>query len=839
VRSLLSDLLPGLWVAALAGLLAGALRRWFDPIPRRCWIFWGAALLVLFGAALFGGRVLLPLGYLVRVPPFTGLWDARDGPPPGDLLQSDLVLQITPWLVRVREAFAAGEWPLWNHLAGAGEPLLGNPQTQVLQPLVWLAFPFSAAAGTGVTAALRVLTALVFTFLFLRRQGLSELPALGSSLAYGLGAGLLLWLNWPMGNSPALLPLVLYGVALVDERGLRRDQALLAAAVAALLCAGHPETILHIALLAGALALARLRTHCPGKRRRVLLAWAAAAAVGAGLTAPALLPAAAFLPQTLRVSILEQQREQRARDVSLAVLDERLLPIAAPNAFGSNRFGSYWGESNANEDAGAFVGTIALLAAVLAAVAGGRRRLPQERLALLATLVALLVLARPPGLPRLLTALPVLRDSLTLHHRLLLTLGFCLAWLAGCTWERWIESGMDDGRARRRIALSALGLAVLLIWAYAAHPAPAGRPPLAGLRELWLLLQLAALAAGALLLSLRLGKRRALAGGLLAVCVGAELLIFHVPLNPPVPARLFYPVVPPVAFLRAHLGAWYRMSGLGPALRANVPSVYGLADPRTSNPTKPAAFAAATVSINRFPSRATDGFAEPFDHLYPLLGVQYLMTAPDVDLPRPWRLAFADAGARVWEHPRPIERLFLPRATVGCPGGTPWADCLRLVGSFRNQAVLTAGDAVPPGTPPETGTEWRAADPHASRLDLLELHPAWLRARVFLAEPRLLATSIYQEGGWRVLLAGRPQPMIQADGPFAAAWLPAGAGDLELIYRPRGFVAGMLLAALALTAAAVLWTPPPGRGRKHSAAPGPGPTPGPSRLPSPAVPTPR
>src|SRR4029077_3906183 len=102
-------LLPGVWVAALAALLALVLRRGFDPVPRRCWAVWSGVLLVLFGPALFGGRVLLPLGYLTQFPPFRGIWP---GEAPGNLLQSDLVLQIAPWLVRVRAAYAAGEWPL-------------------------------------------------------------------------------------------------------------------------------------------------------------------------------------------------------------------------------------------------------------------------------------------------------------------------------------------------------------------------------------------------------------------------------------------------------------------------------------------------------------------------------------------------------------------------------------------------------------------------------------------------------------------------------------------------------------------------------------------------------
>jgi hypothetical protein len=43
-----------------------------------------------------------------------------------------------------------------------------------------------------------------------------------------------------------------------------------------------------------------------------------------------------------------------------------------------------------------------------------------------------------------------------------------------------------------------------------------------------------------------------------------------------------------------------------------------------------------------------------------------------------------------------------------------------------------------------------------------------------------------------------------ADGPFVAAWLPAGEHRAELVYRAPGLVAGLGLAALAI-AGLVLW----------------------------------
>ena len=800
------SLLPGLWVALIAALLWSALGRWLDPVPLRARVVWSALLLVLFGPVLFAGRMLLPLGYITQVPPYQEVWPKEAGPPPGNLLQSDLVLQITPWQVRVREALAAGEWPLWHHLSGAGEPLLANPQAQVLQPLVWPALLFPAGPGAGITAALRVLVALTFTFLLLRRQGLSEAPALAGSVAFGLGGGVLLWLGWPMANSPALLPVLLYGIA--------RSPALLALAVFAFLNAGHPETILHGSLLATAFALSRLATSPREERRRLLGAWALAAALGFGLAAPALLPAAHVLPHSLRAQLLEARREHIIRGDPLAgwrtpaeragsgrKLGELLLPVVAPRAFGDNRFGKWWGESNVNEDAAAFVGSLAVLGAILSLLAGGGRRFPQERVMLVTALIALVVLARPPGLAQLLSSIPVLRDSLTLHHRLLLTLGFCLAYLAACSWERWLRGEIPRGQS----SLAAAAVVALFAVAYIGWPAPEGLSetlPVHGVRMASQLLQIGVIVlAGVLLI------RRPHPGWiwLLVACSAAELLVHHRPANPAVPARLFYPETPAVAFLRERADPWYRIAGIGPPLRPSLATVYGLADPRTSNPAKPADVAHALVRINRFPYRATDGFVNPRDPLYQLLGVRHLMTPPGQRIPG-MKEVWQDRTARIYEVQRPLPRLFLPRAAFTCPPGVSWSDCTRRIGNFRRRAALLPEASLPSGTDGET---WQAAAPRGGRLDLREIHPAWIRAGVDPAEPRLLASSIYQDGGWVLLVDGEPRATLPANGPFLAAWLQPGDQDVELIHRPRGFLPGMGIAALALALWVALWARPP------------------------------
>ena len=206
------DLVPGLWVGVLALLLLRALRRWYDPVPGPVAAVFAVALLILFGPVLFGGKLLLPLDNLRGQVPFKTLAPTV---PHGNILQGDLIELVEPSIAEGRALWGAGRWPLWNARTGAGMPLLADPQAQALQPLVLLASVVPWERAAAVTAALRVLCALVFTFLWIRAQGLADGPALAGAFAFGLGGFVLLWVGWPIANAAALLPAVLYAVARV------------------------------------------------------------------------------------------------------------------------------------------------------------------------------------------------------------------------------------------------------------------------------------------------------------------------------------------------------------------------------------------------------------------------------------------------------------------------------------------------------------------------------------------------------------------------------------------------------------------------------------------------
>jgi hypothetical protein len=654
------DLLPGLWVGLLGACLAAALRRWLDPVPWRVLAVFAAVILVLFGPALFGGKVLLPLDSLRGEVPFQHLPPVE---PHGNFLQGDLIQLITPSLAAVRGAWSDGRWPLWNPQVGPGMPLLADPQAQAFQPLALLGAPLPLVQAAGVTAALRVLVALVFGFLWLRRQGLSMAPAFAGSLAYGLGGFLLLWLGWPIANTAALLPLVLYGVARCDEPGRRRDGLLLAVGVLALLLAGHPETILYALALALLFLLDKARRRPRGMRRPLLIRTGIAFVVAGAVAAPALLPAAEYLPRTMRA----------ARGVARAGAEDLApswLPLVAPNAYGNSRFVHYWGLSNTNEDASGFVGTATLLAALLSV--GARRRFPQEGLALgIAILCLLLIAPMPWGL-----ALG--------SRRLLLPLSLCLVYLGACTLERF---RLREVR-RWPLLIAAVGLGLVIAWGYVAHPDPADPERMEVFRFGWLRWQLRFLGLAALLLVVTASwqrRGRSFAVTVVAAAVAAELLMIHGPANPPMPRRLAFPVTGPIQFLQKNLKPGYRMAALGQAFPPNLASLYGLTDARIYNPMEPQTWVEATAPITVAWHGEHPEFGKPGHPLYPRLGVRYLLAAPDAALPQPLVRVYADPDGTVWEVPDA-----LPQAGSGLyrPPAFLWGLALAALGLAAGAAVF-------------------------------------------------------------------------------------------------------------------------------------------------------
>ncbi|HVS16109.1 MAG TPA: YfhO family protein [Thermoanaerobaculia bacterium] len=793
---------PGLMVAALfAGLLL-LLRRFFDPVPWRVAAVFGLLVAALFGSVLFLGRVLLPLDLLADSSPWKDLppISARALP-----LQWDLIQDQAAFRAEHRRQVARGEWPLFNPRVGAGEPFLGNASAQHGHPLVLLSDLLPARAAPAMLAASKVLLCLVFTFLLLRRWGVAEPAALGGALAYGLSGFVFVQLGWVHTHSAAALPLLLYGVERAVVLRGPRDRALLGVATGWALLGGHPETIVYTLIAGSIVGVARWSSTSEGlpwpRRLDRAGALVAAATLGGMLAAPIVGPIVFRLDDSQRATLNRVRianirsgvqsdgvtpRERLGRFV------RRAIPVAAPLAQGSERFGPSWGHASYFQEGTAFVGSATLLSALLGVAAVRRRSwFPGERSALLLAGLGLLFFTQPPGLVRLMVEVPILRMSGSENRRMALLMCFGLAVVAACAWDRVMRHGL-----RRDAGVAAAGcLLVVVGWSYLAHGHPENPPPAERVRLGYLLLQTSVIAGFAVALLTRpggLGGRRRVLVWLFPVLAAGELVLFHAPLSPGMPASHFFPDRPSIDFLRRNLGT-HRMVGIDGAFRPAYPLVTGLADLRSSSPLQPASFQAAIAPLRA--SRFSQRFVVADHPLLDLLSVRYAVTVPGVELAPPLRAVFR-GNLTVWERPAPINLVFLPNG-ARLPDGSGWRQ-LHEVQSFRQRVVVdhipetaVAGDAP---------RAWRSARPRENRVLSLEQTPARIRVTARLAAPALLASSLFQDGGWQVLVDGRRVERARVNGLFVGAWLPAGEHRVDLVYRPRGFVSGCLLASLAIVA---------------------------------------
>ncbi len=80
-----------------------------------------------------------------------------------------------------------------------------------------------------------------------------------------------------------------------------------------------------------------------------------------------------------------------------------------------------------------------------------------------------------------------------------------------------------------------------------------------------------------------------------------------------------------------------------------------------------------------------------------------------------------------------------------------------------------------------------------------------LRLHYASTTPVLLRVAIAAYPGWHAALDGRELPLQTVDAAFIGIVVPAGEGDVQLAYTPRRFVPGVVISALALFAAALVW----------------------------------
>jgi hypothetical protein len=801
------------------GALLAVFMRWWQPRPGWAWIagYWLAAG-AFFAAPLTTSALQTPTDVVYQWRPWREMAAAPVAPANG--LLSDVPLQMIPFRALVRDRLLRLEAPLWAGEMGTGQPLLGNAQSAPFSPLGLLALPLPVVRSLPVVAALKLFLSLLLTDALLAALGAGRAGACFAAVAYTFSLYSICWAYYPLGVAAAWLPGVVLGLVLL-RRGERGALAGLTACATGMALSGHPETLAHAALAASVVAAAMLAgagitdsaggagaaaAAAAGGRWRYLGGLAAAAAMSAGLAAPALLPVVEALPETARAQLIEgSSRGVQPPSFAVATLNLAIDPLA----YGSPRDGNWTGPLNFNELCSGYAGLLALaLAAAAALTLGGRV------LAIVAGGAAALAaaLAVPPFLA-LVRALPLLDRAASGRLRLLWVLAVAVG--AGL--------GLDPLAARRRgrwtagacAGAAALGLACEgwpgPVWQRAWWLAAAGGSALTAAGFCW------AAARGE---NGGGDGRRRLADWLpwLAVgCLALDLALAGGRYLPVLPARFDLAPPPAVAVMTAEMraatdaGAPFRVIGESDALQPNLAAFYGLWDPRSNDPMQPAR---ATLVVGRvFRERYRLGQPMLLMHRpYPVpflgyLGVRYMLTRHRADLFPPWEEAWDGQGGKLWRNPEALPLFFMPASWR--PASDPRDALLATVANedFAAAAVAEAPEAGGPRQVGETGGVGAAAAPAGARRQAGQVRLRRVRANGFDldaggATGGLVVSSVTFCSGWRLAIDGRQADLVRVNAGFLGFLVPPGPHRATLEYRPAGWVWGVRL--WTLTTATVL-----------------------------------
>jgi len=783
-----------LYVALIYGLAILASRRLGSPVPWKIATFFYLLVLLFLFKPLVLSYVSGPHDYIFTLPP----WADSRATLNGEL--NDIPLQVVPWTHLVRESWKDLTPPLWNASAGAGYPLLANGQSSGLSILHLITLPLPLAQSIGCEAALKILIALTFAFLFMRRRGFTEETATLTAVAFGFCSFMTTWLHFPMISVAAFLPATFYAIDLLLESVTAARIAFCSAVMSVLLLNGHPETAAHIIFASGGYVL-----FCLLAERTRTVARGIGGVIAAGLMAvlialPFILPLLESLPRSKRMEVLKSAPPQITRMDSNAIVS-----LYQNQFFGTRRERNLWGPGIAEFASGSagILGFSAWLALLVDLIL---RRAWRERASFF-VLFAPLVVAIAMGwslISDLFHQLPLF--SLAANGRLRLV----VCWLAAVMAGLVVERGIIEGRRWLLVMTSLVGLTLIAAAFLLASP-PQGRF-FEHSRNTSILPVALLLICGLIGISSRV--RPSAAAALLVALTGAELWSFGLPWNVSIPSVDFYPRTPMIQFLEKKrdesraLGSPFRIAGSGATFFPNVSAIYGLEDVRAHDPMAHGRFLGALRVLTGYSSEEYFGMLTRFDHPFlDYMNVRFLLTSSRENYSSPrMRQVYEGRDGKVFENLEVVPRFFAADHVInefddvkrmdGIMTNRDWHKTV-LVKRFPDALFHTIRpDVLNDQTPGRKLASVRVKQARASEYELAIDAPRWT----------LIASSVPTYPGWRIRRNGSEAiKMIEINDLFIGFLVPPGKSDIRLAYRPRSFSAGVWISitTILLLAAAV------------------------------------
>ncbi len=755
-------------------------RRGGVEIPRRVALFFYLLVFVFLYLPMTQDYVDLPVDFLKTLPPWTYVTTDHHAV---NTQTNDIVLQIVPWAHQVRESWRSLEAPLWNHLSAGGYPLLASGQSSALSPLRLVALPLSLGHAMTAEAALKILIALTFTFLYCRRRGFSELASTIGAVAFGFSTFIIVWLHFPLISTACFVPAVFYLIDLLAERWTYPRFVCAAAVWAVMLFGGHPETVSHTFFL----ALLYVLWIVAVERRaswRFFITLGGAMAVAGLLAMPFLAPFAEAVTKSKRF----QELEANPNEPYVPYADwESAKLLVQPHAFGAVPTEKSWGPAHAESITG-FAGLLGIAAwfALLAHVVRARAWRSRETFFLLATVLVLGVILAWPGISDAFH----LVFSLAANARLRLLFAFVLAIQAAAAVDL---AARDRGSLLIGIAAAAVLLGYLIF--------AAGEHRASVLTSAWPSIIVLILAIGSVF---RVPRSAFLL--LLLVAVIAELWSATRDWNPDIPDDEMYartPLLTKLDEIRATLppNEPFRIVGNGPMLFPNLSAIYGYEDVRAHDPMTNGRYVGLLRHIVNYDS--ANYFApwpDVTSGMLNFLNVRYLLTTPgQLNDPR-WTPLYQGADGNIFENTEFLPRFFPVRNVLLVPRPADFARRLKEMNDKWSHTALLERLDLENRQMGDDFFQPRPADAPMATAKILDAAPTEYRLHVRAPRYTLMASSVPWWPGWKVERNGARVDPIRVNGGFLGFAVPPGELDVRVWYDPWSFRLGAIIALATIAA---------------------------------------
>ena len=792
-----------------------------------------ALVCVFLGPVLFGGRVLLPGGLIGKMAP----WHLEESKPVyWNVLAWDSCAEYYPARTLLGRSLRSGEIPLWNPYQFSGYPFLADMLSAVLYPpnLLYAVLPSDRALG--ILAALHLLMAGVFMYIFLRGLKLSRTASTVGGITFMLSGFSVAWLELPVFLSVGVwLPLTLHLSRLAHERKSVGYAIGAGLSIAMSLLGGHPQ-IAFYALLAVVLywvylsIFSRVPDGTVGKHPFLTTALLACLAlfVGAALAAPQVLPMMELASLSHR-GVQPPTAAGYAAYTRLAMPISHLITLFVPDFFGNPSKGTYWGYNEYTEYC-AYVGVLPLLLIPLAFMRRKRRtagtKTPGSNsevepgnncqsafFAVLGIFALLMALGSPlnaifyycvPGFTK--AGSPA---------RILYLVVFSFTTLAAIGMDRLFRPlpAQNSDRAIKWILFSGLGALIICTLLFVVNLMRlAGQVSIADLLQgqsqeirMFAVFFLAAVVIPVLFLKGTVSRQLAIT--LLVGILAADLISFGMYYNATCTPAEAYGPTELTNSLKQKTDDYSRIMALNDkwslrkipeaVLPPNSAMMYGLLDVSGYDSLYPrrykALLDAAAGGESCPPENGNMVFARnPNSPVYDLLGMKYIVSRN----PIPGARKIGDCYVR--ENPNALHRTFVVHSFQS---GTD-ADILDRIAKGKTDLRETALIA-------DEDTPWLRESPmvksggeDVAQITRLTCNTVEVNASTN-SDGLLILTDQYYPG-WAAYVDGYPTRVLRADYDVRGVPIPAGKHTVLFRYEPKPYKKGLILAFFALAVIAIL-----------------------------------